>query len=276
MGQQLEEIDEPLNILYYGEGGSAKTTNLCRMANLGKILVISAESGVKARALKACGVNIKNIEIYPGEGAEITYEGIEAEYHRIAEALQKKSGAYVGVVWDSLTEIYSVLLDQVVADAYKRSLRGQKPRESEFFIDRSDYGVMTEQVRKLIRKYRDLPCHFGACALERREVDENDGAVAYRPSVTPALQKDLYLWFDVVCHTTVEINPDTKEEQYRGSFRPIGKYRAKDRYKATPSELIEPTFDRVFGYVEGSLTLDNDPVIKKARAQKTTKGKPNA
>jgi hypothetical protein len=281
MPAKLEDVEEPLNILYYGEGGTGKTSHLAHMADAGKILVINAESGLKARALKQLGVKTANIEIYPEPGEPVTFEGLEATWKHLYEQLNKSPKAYVGCYWDSLTEIYSVLLDAARADAYQRSLRGVKPRESEFFTDRADYGVMTEQVRKLVRKYRDLPIHFGASALERREQDD-DGEVTYYPSVNPALQKDLYLWFDVVCHTTLKIDEDketkTVTEQFRGAFRPVGKYRAKDRFKATPVELIDPTFDRVLAYVEGALTLESDPVIKKARANKANKQtrKPNA
>jgi KaiC/GvpD/RAD55 family RecA-like ATPase len=273
MAHQLEDVDEPLRILLYGEGGTGKTTHLCHMADLGKILVINAEAGVKARALRACGVNTKNIEVFPSADETISFDSLEAEWKRVYEAVSKKPNAYVGVVWDSLTEIYSVLLDQARADAYKRSQRGVKPRESEFFTDRSDYGVMAEQFRKLIRKFRDLPCHLGASALERREVDENDGEVKYLPSVTPALQKDLYLWFDIIGHTTVKIDEESKEEQYRSAFRPVSKYSGKDRFKATPIELVEPTFTRVLKYVDGSLTLENDPVIKAAKAAKAARAR---
>ena len=273
MSHMLEDAEEPLRLLFFGEGGSGKTTHLAHLADLGKVLIINAEAGVKATALKKCGVNTKNIEVFPSPDETISFESLEEEWKRVYDALNKNPKAYVGVVWDSLTEIYSVLLDQARADAYAKSQKGLKPRESEFFTDRSDYGVMAEQFRKLIRKYRDLPCHFGASALERREVDENDGEVKYSPSVTPALQKDLYLWFDIIGHTTTRIDEETKEEQFRASFRRVGKYAGKDRFKATPVELIEPTFTRVLKYVDGSLTLEKDPVIKAARANKQTKGK---
>ena len=271
MPAKLEDGEEPLNILYYGEGGTGKTTHLAHMADGGKIIVVNAESGLKARALKACGVKTANIEIYPDPGEPVTFEGLEGLWKHLYEQLDKNPKAYYGAYWDSITEIYSVLLDAVRMDAYERSQRGTKPRETEFFTDRADYGVMTEQVRKLVRKFRDLPIHFGASALERREQDD-DGEVLYFPSVNPALQKDLYLWFDIVCHTSMKVlvDEETKEstEQFRGAFRPVGKYRAKDRFKATPIELIDPTFDRVLKYVEGDLTLDSDPIIKAARAAK--------
>jgi len=260
MAQALTAMTEPLNVLYYGDGGTGKTTHLAHMADLGKVCIVNAESGVKRRALERSGVNVDNIEVFPEPGEKLTYESMEAEWLRIREALDKDPSAYVGWIWDSLTEIYKVLLDDVRTVGQAWMDKTGKKRDS-----REDYGEMGDQVRKLIRRGRDLPCHFGACALERRDVDESDGTVAYRPSITPALMTDLYGWFDLVCHTSVIEVGDT--EQYRGLFKPLGKFRGKDRYKVMPRQLVDPTFDRVLAYVEESLTAESDPVMVAAQTQ---------
>lgn len=262
MVNRLVDVDDPLNILYYGDGGTGKTTHLCHMADRGKVVVVNAESGVKRRALERCGVDVANIEIWPAQGEKITYAGLEAEWLRIREALNKDATAYVGHVWDSITEIYKILLDDIIDENAASVARSGKARDP-----RQDYGVMTDQVRKLVRKCRDLPCHFGASALTRRDVDD-DGAVVYRPAITPALQTDLYGWFDLVCYTTlVVVEEDGEEaEQYRGLFKPAGKFRGKDRFKIMPKALVDPTFDRVLSYVEEELDADNDPIMQRARA----------
>jgi hypothetical protein len=258
MGVPLTSFKEPLNVLAYGDGGTGKTTHLSHMADLGKVLVFNAESGVKRRALERCNVDVDNIEIYDGE---YTYTGLESEWKRLHTELHKDPNAYAGVVWDSFTEIHKALLDDVVAKALLKAERQGKDRD-EHFIALEDYGVMTEQVRKLVRKYRDLPCHFGASALERRDVDKNDSRVVYRPAVTPALINDIYGWFDIVYHTTVE---EYGEDQYCGLFKPVGKYRGKDRFKILPKTMVDPTFDRILSYVEEELDAKSDPVMQRAQ-----------
>lgn len=260
MAQALTSIDEPLNVLYYGDGGTGKTTHIAHMADLGKIRIVNAESGVKRRALERSGVNVDNIEIFPEVGEKLTYETLEADWLEMREALHKDPTAYVGYSWDSITEIYKVLLDDVIAAGQVVSDRTGKKRDP-----REDYREMSDQVRKLVRRCRDLPCHFAASALERRDVDDSDGSVAYRPSITPGLQTDLYGWFDLVCHTSIaEVG---EFEQYRGLFKPLGKYRGKDRYKVMPKQLVDPTFDRVLAYVEESLEPETDPVMVTAQEQ---------
>lgn len=264
---RLVDVREPINILYYGEGGTGKTTSLATMANMGPVLLVNAESGVKRQPLVARGVNIENIELYPEPGAPITFEGLQSEWVRIAAALEEDPDAYAGVVWDSITEIYKRLLDSIVDRAVQKAERQGRERDP-FFIDRSDYGVMTEQVRSLVRKYRDLPCHFGVSALSRRDQDD-DGSVAYQPAITPALQNDLVGWVDQVVYTSVVGGED--EDEFRGLFRPLGKFRGKDRFGTMPKILIDPTFERVHDYVRGDLTVDSDPVMVQARERAEAK-----
>lgn len=278
MPQLLEDTPEPINILYYGDGGTGKSTNIATAANQGKIWICNAESGIKARPLKAMGVSTENIEVFPGPGEEITFDSLEKEWIRIREELNADPTAYAATGWDSITEIYKTLLDTVVAKAVVRAERAHKERDP-FFVDRADYGVMTEQVRSLVRKFRDLPCHFSMTALSRREQDD-DGAVIYQPAVTPALQNDLVGWVDIVCVTSVALVDGV--EEYRGLFRPHSKFRGKDRLKALPKWLVDPTFERVQAYVDGELTVDTDPVMQEAKeraarvaavAEKETKDK---
>lgn len=257
----LEDTPEPINILYYGDGGTGKSTNIATAANQGKTWICNAESGIKARPLKAMGVSTENIEVFPGPGEEITFDSLEKEWLRIREELNTDPGAYAATGWDSITEIYKTLLDSVVAKAVVRADRAGKERDP-FFVDRADYGVMTEQVRSLVRKFRDLPCHFALTALSRREQDD-DGAVIYQPAVTPALQNDLVGWVDIVCVTSVALVDGV--EEYRGLFRPHSKFRGKDRLKALPKWLVDPTFERVQAYVDGELTVDTDPVMQEAK-----------
>ncbi len=264
MPRLLSDIKEPINILYYGDGGTGKTTDMMAMANLGRIWAINAESGIKARALRNRGIDIGNIEIYPDplSGEKITYDGIEKEWLRIREELEGDPNAYVGVVWDSATEIHKLLLDDITAKAVEKAYRQGKERDKHF-IALDDYGVMTEQVRSLMRKFRDLPCHFAVSALQRRDKDD-DGSIVYTPAITPKLGVDLVGWMDLICHTSVVLTEDGDEE-FRGLTRPHGKFRGKDRLDALPKWLAAPTFDRVAAYVDGDLNADTDPVQTAAR-----------
>lgn len=261
MGVALTETSDPTRVLYYGDGGVGKTSAMMGMARLGKILVINAEKGVKASALKKLGIPIKNIEVYPGPGEKITYESLAAEIQRVSDALDKDPNAYVGLVWDSATEILSALLDEAVAAGYVKAQRLGKSRER-FFVDIADYGTVTTQLRQLIRASMDLPVHFAVSALAKREQDD-DGTVAYVISVTPAFRKDLVGWVDIVIYNdTITIGD---EDVYRGLSRPRGKFYGKDRLGALPPRLMNPSFDRIVGYVEEKIQVATDPEMARVK-----------
>lgn len=255
MPTALSDDVEPVNIVYYGDGGSGKTTDIAKMAIQGKIWIANAESGVKARALRQHQIPIENIEIFPGPGEELSYDGLEREWLRIREELEKDPTAYVGTGWDSITEIQQKMKDfEMVRGKQKAARRGVE--RDPFTMDQDNWRTVNEQCRSLIRRFRDLPCHFAASALQRREVDQQDSSVVYMPAVTPGLQNDLVGWVDLVCHTETIIV--LEEEVYMGLFRNRGKYRGKDRFNMLPPRLVNPTFDRVQAYVDGDLTVESD------------------
>lgn len=263
MPQALTDVKETANVLYYGDGGTGKSTDLAHMAKLGKVWVANAESGFKARALKQFDIPVENIEVFPGEGEEITFDSLEAEWLRIRDALNEDPEAYAGTAWDSATEIHQVLLGQAARRGYQKAMAQGKDRDLSF-IALEDYGIMTNQMRSLVRRFRDLPCHFGISALAKREQDD-DSEVTYVPQVTAKLGVDMIGWVDIVCVTQTHEYSDGGELEYRGLFRPSGKWRGKDRFKMMPKGIVDPTFDRIVQYIDGELDVETDPIMVAAR-----------
>lgn len=265
MPKPLSDGVEPVNCLYYGEGGTGKTTDIAHMAKLGPVILVNAESGIKRRALRQYDIPLENIQVYPDvdAGEEISFDGLIELWKSTRQQLIEDPDSVAGIGWDSITEIYQALLLDIVKDAYIRAQRQGKDRDPSF-IALEDYGVMTQQVRNLVRKFRDLDCHFAMSALAKREQD-SDGGVVYNPQVTAKLQNDLIGWMDVVCVTQVKSYEDGGEDEYRGLFRPTDKWRGKDRFKMLPKGVVDPTFDRIVAYIDGDLTADEDPVMIAAK-----------
>lgn len=259
----LQDEIEYVNLMVYGNPGSGKTTDLAHLAKLGPVVFINAEAGLKRTALRQFDLPLENIEIFPAKGQTLTFQALDDLFWEIKGKLDADPGAYVGVNWDSITEIHKILLEQVSHKEYDKAVRkaeraGIEPEIDQFFMDRAYYGVMTEQMRQLIRKYRDLPCHIGLSALPRRDLNEKTGDISYGPALTPALQTDLEGFVDIMCHT--ELDDDL--EAYIGRFRQVGIKKAKDRFKMLPPVLIDPTFDRIISYVNGTLKEEDDPLQK--------------
>lgn len=258
----LDETDEYLNILLFGREGSGKTTAAVSLANLGygNVLVVNAEGGLKKNTLKRHGIDTSRIQVWPPQGEPISHAGLDEVYRQIKADLARDPKSWAGVVFDSATEVVQALVDFVANDRISKAERKgvNIDQIDQFFTDRSDYGTMSKMFRDILRKFRDLPCHFIVTALERRDVDEDTGKVQYGPAVTPGVQTDLLGYVDLV----LACSAATEEQPFRALTRSSGKYRGKDRLGILPKVLVNPTIDRILAYENGTLTEETDPTQK--------------
>lgn len=261
----LDDGQEWVNALLYGAEGVGKTTSVLTAANLGRVLVINAEGGIKTVPLRARGIDTANISVFPPPGHPelLTVDNLERLFWQVQDDLRRDPDAWFAVVWDSVTEIGTALLRNIVdrevaknAALPEGSAKRQPHRESADFTDRSDYGVLSNQMLPLLRKYRDLPCHFLATALERRDVDEDTGRVMYGPATTPAVQTALLGYVDVAARVQNVAGENDELPRFVARTRPARTTRAKDRFGVTPPVMEDPTFQRVLQYVTGELTYE--------------------
>lgn len=265
----LTETREFLRLLYWGREGSGKTTDALTLANIGKVVVVNAEGGLKKNTLAKRGVNVENVVVYPHPGQPITHHGLDEVYRQIKADLEQDPNSWAGVIFDSATDIVQALVDSVANDRIAKAKQRGASIDSfdSFFTDRNDYGTMSKMFRDLLRKFRDLQAHFIVTALERRDVDEDTSKVAYGPAVTPGIQNDLLGYVDIVLHTK---EPDDDTPAYRALTKKAGKFRTKDRLGVLPRVLANPTAERVIAYVNEELTETTDPEQKQLEAEKTS------
>lgn len=270
----LAEQKEYVRALWYGDPGKGKTTHAAALAKLGRVLYVNAEGGLKATALRRVGIPIENIEpITITDFAEMQTLGFEIQ-GRLEAGEQ-----IAGVVWDSITEIYQRFIEQLVNKAVEKDVARGKDRDV-WDVQLDDYGDAVQQVRRCIRQFRDLPCHWGVVALPKREQDE-EGGVVYQPAVSKGLMNDLMGYTDLVINCRLQVTDGV--EEYIGITRPEGKYEAKDRFGVTPRFMMEPSFPRIIAYVNGQLKATDDPLQQAAKqrrlameAVKTEGAKPDA
>jgi hypothetical protein len=251
------------NTLLYGREGSGKTTAAARLANKfsdlpagkGRILIINAEGGVKKRPLQNRGVDTSRVVLWPdpSKHQRVTHQSLDQIHRRVKADLEADPTSWGGVVFDSATEIHMALLDTVQQKRVAALTRQGRDVDPDF-VDIADYGTMSKLFRDLLRKFRDLPCHFVVTALERRDVDKDTGKPQYGPAVTPGLQSDLlgYVDFVLMCKAGDEDGP------FRALTQANSRYRAKDRFDVLPRVMVDPFVDRVVSYVDGSLTAETD------------------
>ncbi len=273
----LEDAEEFLKALYFGTEGTGKTTAASFMANLpgdGDVIVINAEAGFKKGPLKRLGVKTDRLKIWvpPGNGV-ITYEKLERLYFRTAARLRENPKCVTGVIMDSGTEIANKILEQASWTMYEREQRNQKKAEedkrySPEVTELQDYGLLTSQMRKLIRKFRDLPCHFAMTALETEA--QGDGEFSHSkkqaaPEFTPKLRTSILGYVDVALRLKSETLPLGEFEQetlVTARTKPSALVRGKDRDGILPRDLVEPRFDRLVEYLNGTTIAADDEVYR--------------
>lgn len=267
IGVGLDQIQENLTMLVYGREGTGKSSGALGLARLGKIIVIDAEGGLKPTPLKALGIPLDNIDVWPknGDASHISFETLEQEvYVPLRLALEQDPTSYVGVVIDSFTELYARLIRQAADEGMVRDRAKGKDR-ARFQVNVEDYGTSTNMIRQLLRMFRDLNIHLVITALERRDVDD-DGFVQYGPQLGPAAASDTMGMVDVVVWTQQEEIGSKGDQFFTGTTRPRERHRAKDRFNMLPIRMIDPSADRVLGYIRGELTKTNDARHKAAIA----------
>lgn len=238
----LADTDEFVNALYFGEGGSGKTTAALHMAKLGRVILVNAEAGAKKRPLRKLGVPVDMIHPYTVN----CYEDLDNLYHSVSKMLEADPKSVAGTVFDSMTEIQKKLTESLVEERYARKTRAGMV-DDVFETELKEFGKMTEMCRRICRRFRDLPCHTAFVCLDKRDVD-SDGVI-YRPDLTPKFAADLVGYVDIAVYTQQQAGDPDDRSRYIGTTRPIGKYRGKDRFGATPPVLANPTFERLVDYV---------------------------
>lgn len=242
--ESLTDEEDFTKALFYGREGQGKTTAFAQASHRGKVLVINAEGGMKKRALLDQGVNIDNIVSWPKKGQPITARSLEKLHEKVLTDLQADPKSWYLVSMDSISEVLHVLREQATDKRVGKSRVEVDPD----FVDRDDYGVMTNQLRKIIRRFRDLPCHVVFTALEKE--DEEKGTVG--PAITPALAVDLLGYVDIV------LRFGSPDESFRARSQATAKIRAKDRYGVLPAVIAEPDFLRIEDFLTGVIDADTD------------------
>lgn len=271
----LEDTTEFVNGVWYGPEGTGKTTDVLTMASLGRVLLVNAEGGAKVTALRKRGIDTSNIQVWPDprKRERASFDGLEALFYQLQAELARDPSTWFGVVMDSGTEVTQLLrenqTDSELASDPKRTDRWQ--------VDRNDWRVMSDQMRVLIRRFRDLPCHFALTCLERQDevkLDTGEEVQQWGPAVNPGLQSDLLGYVDLVirCASNELVSDAGSASEFVGKTRKTRQYRAKDRFDATPREMFNPTFLRVLSYVRGELDASSDPEQKAGTAARELAG----
>jgi hypothetical protein len=155
----------------------------------------------------------------------------------VFDELKAGKTKYKTVVLDSITEMQKFGM----YDIMKRAIEKDDERDPDL-PGIGEWGKNTEQMRRLIRAFRDLPMNTLFIALANAD-RTNKGRTIVKPSLSGKLANEIAGFLDIVVYL---YKKEIDDEQHRVMLT-MGteEYIAKDRTDKLPPTIIDPDMEMV-------------------------------
>lgn len=223
----------PLNLLIYGEAGTGKTVlsgSSDEVPEFRKVLILDVEGGTMSIDHRYPEVDV--IRLTDFSKMNDIYE----------ELWRRKDHGYGCIVLDSLTEMQKLSMASIMGgEAWKN------PEIDPDIPSMRNWGKNINQIRRLVRQFRDLPVPTIFTALVQEEKDERTGRLLRKPALSGKLASEVAGFFDIVGYLYIK---ETQGQQTRylltsGAEGVV----AKDRSERLPPLLESPTMKTIYDFV---------------------------
>lgn len=230
------ESEEFLNILIYGDSGIGKTVlsgSASAVPAMSPVLVLDIEGGTRSLAHRypdAKAVRIKNFD----------------HLNKVYNDLRKMNHGFKTVVIDSLTEARAFGMYEIM----RRALQTDPDRDPDL-PGIGEWGKSSEQTKKLIRAFRDLPMHTIFVCLAKTDKDKK-GRSLTSPMLPGKLGSEVAAFLDVVLYMYKKEDPDDETVKRYLLSQYTDEFVAKDRTDALPPVLEDPTMEKLFALLHNN------------------------
>jgi hypothetical protein len=187
-----------LNVLVYGDSGAGKTLlsgGAAFVPELSPVLFIDVEGGTHTLSHFE---DTADIDIVPDPAEERTLRWTDIQ--KLYNALYEGKHPYKTVVIDSLTEMQKLAMSTLLGSGDKMTIDavGNLP-------EYKDWNINTEQMRRMVRAFRDLPMNTIFTALaddiaDPRSAKSENPKFLKVPSFTKRLRQEIPAFFDIVLY----------------------------------------------------------------------------
>jgi hypothetical protein len=218
-------------MLVYGEPGAGKTVlagSAAAVEEMSPVLLIDIEGGTFSIRERYPEVDVVRVQ---------NWDDMQRVYDELYRGSQ-----YNTVILDSLTEIQKFSMYNIM----KELIRREADRDPDVPGMR-EWLKNTEQMRLLVRAFRDLPIHTIFTALMKVDKDQKTGSVSILPSLSGKLAHEVGGFVDILTYLYTKQIQDTNTRLLltTNTERAV----SKDRSDRLPAVIENPDMQTLYDYI---------------------------
>ena len=221
-----------INMLIFGESGVTKTRtagSACAVPEMAPVLLIDFEGGT----LSLAG-DYGNVEVVRA----MSWKKVDELYGDLYN-----KNPYKTVILDSLTETQKFCMQEVM----RETVIAHPERDRDVPAQR-EWGKSGEQITRLVRALRDLPCNTIFTALAHEQMNDSGVVVKIRPGLPGQLKGNVPGYMDIVAYMYKKevVSGPNRTNKILMLTRGTEKITAKDRSGKLPPLLEAPTMQEIY------------------------------